>query len=70
LSDDSDLKKELKKFAIKSKDGILRNVVFNVKSQGELRHTLTTGAASKLYSLYDPSNIMNSINKGMIEEGK
>jgi predicted transcriptional regulator len=70
LSEDSDLKKELKKVAIKNKDGVSRDVLFNVKNQSELKRVTSAGAASKLYVLYDPSNIVNSIKNELIEEGK
>jgi predicted transcriptional regulator len=68
LSDDSELKKELKKISIKNKDGISRNVLFNVKNKNELKRI--NGVESKFYALYDPSNLLGSIKDKVMEEGK
>jgi predicted transcriptional regulator len=57
VSDNADLKKELKKTSIKNPEGVFKTVSFNVKTKAELKK-LCEGNWSNLYALYDPSNML------------
>ena len=57
ISDDQDLKRELKKLVIKNPEGISKTVFFNVKTKLELAK-LIDKKTSEFYVLYDPSNII------------
>jgi predicted transcriptional regulator len=61
VSDNSELKKELKKISIKSPEGVSRTVQFNVKTKTEFKKLLSNQTPS-FYVLYDPSNIQKEEN--------
>jgi hypothetical protein len=63
ISDNTDLRKGLKKLSIKSPEGVPKTVFFNVKTKSEFRKL-----SSPWYSLYDPSNLTNP-SGGMSNEG-
>jgi predicted transcriptional regulator len=57
VSDNAELKKQLKKIAVKSPDGISRTVLFSIKTKNEFRKILNAQGPG-FYTLYDPSNIL------------
>jgi len=59
ISDNPELKKELKKTSIKSPEGISKTVLFNVKTKAEFKRFFNNQAPN-FYTLYDPSNLLTT----------
>ncbi|MBU1199334.1 MAG: helix-turn-helix domain-containing protein [Nanoarchaeota archaeon] len=57
VSNDSKLKKELKKLSIKNPEGVSKTVFFDIKSKLEIQKQ-PDSVTSGLYALYDPSNMI------------
>jgi predicted transcriptional regulator len=66
ISDDLELKKELKKIIIKNPEAVSKIILFNVKTKQEFRKLLSN-QESRFYVLYDPSSLITSRNEGGVE---
>jgi len=71
VSEDSGLKKELKKSVIKNSQSIAKTVLFNIKSKNEFKK-LPDAQLSGLYALYDSANILSpkTVEDGSIDNRK
>ena len=67
ISDDLELKKELKKILIKNPEGVSKTVFFNVKTKSEFKKLLSN-KTSEFYVLYDPSNLITPQGEGVKED--
>jgi predicted transcriptional regulator len=67
ISDNLNLKKELKKISIKSPEGVSKTVLFNIKTKNEFKKFLNNQTPA-FYVLYDPSNLLNPQNEGVRED--
>jgi len=67
ISDDLELKKELKKILIKNPEGISKTVFFNIKTRPEFKKLLGK-KNSEFYVLYDPSNLITPQAGGWVKD--
>ena len=67
ISNNSNLKKELKKLLVKNPAGVSKTVFFDVKTKTEFNKLLGE-KASELYAIYDPSNLITSHEEGGAED--
>lgn len=67
ISDDLELKRELKKILIKNPEGVSKTVFFNVKTKSEFTRLLRN-KASEFYVLYDPSSLIIPQQEGVVED--
>ncbi|MFH0869573.1 MAG: ArsR family transcriptional regulator [archaeon] len=58
VSENPDLKRELKKSFIRARDGTSKTILFNVKSQSEAKRMISASSTARFYALYDPSNLV------------
>jgi len=64
ISDDLELKRELKKILIKNPEGVSKTIFFNVKTKLEFKKLLGK-KNSEFYVLYDPSNLITPTSRGL-----
>ncbi|MBN1793064.1 winged helix-turn-helix transcriptional regulator [Candidatus Woesearchaeota archaeon] len=57
LSDDSNLKKDLKRISVRNSSGQVRNINFLVQPTNVFAKSVSDG--SRYYALYDPSNVLS-----------
>jgi len=66
VSDNSQLKKELRKILIKNPEGVSKTIFFNIKTNLEFK-SLLNNKNCEFYVLYDPSNLISSLDESEIE---
>jgi len=64
ISDDTELKRELRKILIKNPEGVAKTVFFHIKTKLEFKKLLGK-KNSEFYVLYDPSNLLNQRTNGL-----
>jgi predicted transcriptional regulator len=58
VSESPELKQGLKRSLIRSRDGVSKTIIFNIKAPNEAKRMISASSAGKFYALYDPSNLI------------